>query len=244
MRGDLDRADSTLHEFWRLARDMNQERQYIASYMGASAKIASARGRPEVAVESFSQLVSLPKSIDGFQAGLAVAYQLAGDHEQARHHYEQLMAIGVDKIAHDLTRVHTLCYVASVCASLDDVDRAELIDDQLQRYSDLWVVSGANSYGPVRHFRARLDALRGRHEEAGAGFADASRRCQAMEAPLLEAWNQVAWSGFLFSAGDLPRSRELAEEAEAVAVRLGAGGIETAARAQLLDIDAHQPKRP
>lgn len=41
-----------------------------------------------------------------------------------------------------------------------------------------------------------------------------------------------------------PGSRELAEESEAVAVWLGAGGIVTAARALLLEIDAHQPKRP
>ena len=231
--GDLDQAERRLEDFWQVAKDMNQERQYMASYLGARSKIASTRGHPEVAVESFVELASLPKGTDGFRAGLAVAHELAGNREQASELYEQLIAKGVERIAHDLTRVHTLCYVASVCASLGDVDRAESIGHQLQPYSELWVVSGANSYGPVKHFVARLDALRGRHDEAAAAFADASRRCRNMDAPLHEAWNQIAWSGYLVDRHDLARSRELAERAMETAVRHGAGGIESAARARL-----------
>ena len=241
--GDLDEAERKLDEFWGVVTDMNQERQYLASYLGARSKIASTRGRPEVAVESFAELAALPKGTDGFRAGLAVANELAGDREQASALYERLIEKGVERIAHDLTRVHTLCYVASVCASLGDVDRSESIGRQLRPYVNLWVVSGANSYGPVIHFLARLDALSGRHDDAAAAFVDASRRCQTMEAPLLEAWNQVAWSGFLSAAGDLAGARDLAERAEAVAVRHGAAGIATEARVRLRDVDARRSER-
>jgi hypothetical protein len=51
-----------------------------------------------------------------------------------------------------------------------------------------------------------------------------------MEAPLLEAWNQIAWADFLIETGEVDRGRELAETAAATAVRHGARGIEAEAR--------------
>ena len=130
----------------------------------------------------------------------------------------------------DLTRTHTLCFMASLCASFRDVDRAASIEAQLHPYAHLWVTAGSNSYGPAQQFLARLYAISGRHDEAEAAFADAAQRCQAMEAPLLEAWNQIAWADFLIETGEVDRGRELAETAAATAVRHGARGIEAEAR--------------
>ena len=229
LRGDLDRAEALLDELRQVARDINQERQNMGTLLGSQSKIASARGDLQVAIDAFAQLAALPKGTDGFKAGLAVALESAGEHERARDIYESLISKGVEKLSIDLTRTHTLCFMASLCASFRDVDRVASIEAQLLPFAHLWVTAGSNSYGPAQHFRARLYAISNRHDEAAAAFADASRRCQAMEAPLLEAWNQIAWAEFLIETGDVDGGRELADIAAATALRHGAWGIQSAA---------------
>ena len=230
LAGDLDRAEATLDEMMRVAREINQERQNMASYLGSLSKLATARGNPQVAVDSFRILAALPKGTDGFTAGLAVALEFADQRDEARDLYEELIFKGIETLSLDLTRTHTLCFMASLCTSFRDVERAASIEHELLPFAHHWVTAGANSYGPVKHFLARLDAISGRRDDAEASFADASARCQAMQAPLLEAWNQISWAEFSIDNGDLDRGRELAAAAAATAARHNAWGIESAAR--------------
>jgi class 3 adenylate cyclase/tetratricopeptide (TPR) repeat protein len=241
LRGDLDAASSDLERFWSLAGASNLQGQYTASYLGSASKLAAARGDHPFGVEAYRKLASLPRGIEGFRAGLAVSLIEAGEVDEAREIYERLLAGGVDQLARNPIIVHTLTFIASLCASLGDAERAPEIERSLEPYRDLWVVGGSNSYGPVWYFVARLLALQGRHDDADAAFAEAARRCEAMQAPLLGAWNDISWAEALACRGLGESARSLLERAAAVATEHRAPGVERAALLALERLDIETP---
>ena len=134
----------------------------------------------------------------------------------------------------NLTRVHNVCFLASLCSTFGDADRAEMIEIELVKYRHLWVTCGSNSYGPVTHFLARLADLQGRGDDAQELFADADARCVAMRAPLLRAWNQIAWAESCARRGtedDVARAERMLDEVIEAAIEFAAPGIEHAAAA-------------
>ncbi len=226
LHGDLAEAERCLDSMWSLAVELGAQRQVIAQYGGALTKVVAARGRPELGVPWYEQLAAFSE-VEGFRAGLAVILAQSGHHERAHALYDELMRADVSTLSMNLTRTHTLCFLASLCAEFGDVDRATAIEAELSKYRNIWVVAGSGSYGPVTHFLARLAALQGRVDDAYELFAAADASCVSMDAPLLRAWNLIAWA---HECAGTDRARELLDDAVALAEPRGAVGIVQAAR--------------
>jgi hypothetical protein len=223
---------------WAMAQDANLEPQYVAGVMGSRAKIASAQGDAETAVECYRVLTSLPRGIDGFQAGLAVALALRGDLDESRSVYERLLAKGVDRVGRDVTRVQVVAYLASLCTTFGDTGHAREILEALEPYRRLYVSSGANSYGAAVQFMAPLHTLLGEVEAAEACFREGDQLTGAMAAPLHRAFNRLAWARALVARDEPQRARELLQATLTDVAGCGALAIERHASELLHDLDA------
>ena len=233
LRGDLDDAEQHCDAMLSLPRELGAERQIVASHNGSLAKVLAARGRSESAISLYEYLANFSE-VPAFSAGLAVMLEQSGEVVRARELYETLMQADLSTLSMNLTRVHNLCFLASLCSTFGDADRAEMIEIELVKYRHLWVTCGSNSYGPVTHFLARLADLQGRGDDAQELFADADARCLAMRAPLLRAWNQIAWAESCARRGiedDVARAQGMLDEVIEMAIEFAAPGIEHAAAA-------------
>ncbi len=219
---------------------MGEQTQALASYTGQIAKVFSARGRPELAVPLYEQLAPYRK-VEGFRAGLAVMLLESGQPERAREIYDELMELGPENLSRNPAYLHALGFLASLCADFGDRAGAPSIEAALVPYRGLWIESGSNVYGPAPHFLARLAEVQGHDERARQLFAEADERCVAMGAPILRAWNQIAWAEAAAGWDEEAMAARLLDAATVVGAELGAPGLTRAAdrvRAGLGQIDA------
>ncbi len=229
LHGDLDAAEYWLDRFLSTSAELGQQTQTFATYTGEAAKVFSARGRPEEGVPLYERL-ALYRKVEGFRAGLAVMLLESGEPERARDIYDELMELGPANLSRNPAYLHTLGFLASLCADFGDLAGAPSIEATLLPYRDLWIESGSNVYGPASHFIARLADLQGDAARARELFADAHERCAAMDAPILGAWNQVAWAASAARTGDEATATALLDAATAVADERGAPGVGRAAQ--------------
>ncbi|MET0663485.1 MAG: AAA family ATPase [Ilumatobacteraceae bacterium] len=243
LHGDLDAAESWLDRFWTTSAELGEQTQALASYTGQIAKVFTARGRPELAVPLYEKLAPYRK-VEGFRAGLAVMLLESGVPERAREIYDELMDLGPENLSRNPAYLHTLGFLASLCADFGDRARAPSIETVLLPYRALWIESGSNTYGPAPHFLARLADLQGHDDRARELFAEADERCLEMGAPILRAWNQIAWATAALGWGEEALAAGLLDAATAVGDELGAAGVTLAAqrvRAGQIDAAARRP---
>ena len=243
MHGDLDAAESWLERIWTTSAELGEQTQAQASYTGQIAKVYAARGRPELAVPLYEKL-AVYRKVEGFRAGLAVMLLESGAEERAREIYDELMEIGPENMSRNPAYLHTLAFLASLCADFGDRARAPSIEAVLSPYQDLWIDVGSNTYGPAPHFLARLADLQGHDDRARELFADADERCVAMGAPILRAWNQIACAAAAIRWGDEALAARLLDAATTVGDEQGAPGVSEAAdrvRAGQIDAATRRP---
>ncbi len=228
LHGDLDAAESWLERFWTTSAELGEQTQARATYTGQIAKVLSARGRPEVAVPLYAKL-AVYRKVEGFRAGLAVMLLQSGEPEPARDIYDELMELGPENLSRNPAYLHTLGFLASLCADFGDRAGAPSIEVLLSPYRNLWIEAGSNTYGPAVQFLARLADLQGQDDRARELFAEADERCVVMGAPILRAWNQIAWAAAAVRWGEEALAARLLDEATAVGDELGAPGVTAAA---------------
>ena len=239
LHGDLEAAETWLDRFRTGAAELGQQAQAFASYTGAVSKVFAAQGRPELAVPLYEQL-SQYREVEGFRAGLAVMLHQSGQPERARDIYDELMRLGPANLSRNVAYPHTLCFLASLCADFGDRAGAPAIEAALTPYRDLWIEAGSNTYGPAPQFMALLADLQGDESRARLLFEAADERCTVMGAPILRAWNQVAWAGACDRWGDSVAAARLLDDAMAVADALGAPGLSAEVRRVRTDADGGQ----
>ncbi len=233
LRGDLDAAEQHCDAMWSLARELGAERQIVASHNGSAREGAAARGRPELAISLYEYLANFSE-VPAFSAGLAVMLEQSGEVERARELYETLMQADLSTLSMNLTRVHNLCFLASLCSTFGDADRAEMIEVELVKYRHIWVTCGSNSYGPVTHFLARLADLQGRGDDAQELFADADARCLTMRPRCCEPGIRSPRAESCARRGiedDVARAQRMLDEVIEAAIEFAAPEIEHAAAA-------------
>ncbi len=228
LHGDLDAAESWLDRFWTTSAELGEQNQARATYTGQIAKVLAARGRPDVAVPLYAKLAEYRK-VEGFRAGLAVMLLESGEPEPARDIYDELMELGPENLSRNPAYLHTLGFLASLCADFGDRAGAPSIEAVLSPYRNLWIEAGSNTYGPVAQFLARLADLQGHDDRARELFAEADERCVAMAAPILRAWNQIAWADAAVGWGDDALAARLLDAATAIGEERGAPGVTRAA---------------
>jgi len=229
LHGDLDAAESWLERIWTTSAELGEQTQAQASYTGQIAKVFAARGRPELAVPLYEK-IAVYRKVEGFRAGLAVMLLESGSPERARDIYDELMELGPENLSRNPAYLHTLGFLASLCADFGDRAGAPSIEAVLSPYRDLWIDVGSNTYGPATHFLARLADLQGHDDRARELFAEADEQCDAMGAPILRAWNQIAWAGAAVGWGEEALAADLLDAATAVGDELGARGVIQAAQ--------------
>ncbi len=141
LHGDLDAAESWLERIWTTSAELGEQTQAQASYTGQIAKVYTARGRPELAVPLYEKL-AVYRKVEGFRAGLAVMLLESGAEERAREIYDELMEIGPENMSRNPAYLHTLAFLASLCADFGDRARAPSIEAVLSPYQDLWIDVG------------------------------------------------------------------------------------------------------
>ena len=135
--------------------------------------------------------------------------------------------------------LYSLTVAAMACAGTGDRDGALELYDLLGPWAALVAQNGCGSSGTVAHHLGLLATVLGRHEEAGAHFADAERINDRMGAPTWQARTRLEWARLLLNGGspdDMVRARELLGQAHATARELGMRDVEARAGALLDEI--------
>ena len=168
------------------------------------------------------------------RASLAQNAYAIGDVETARRLHEEVRPL-IPRLAVDGRWLPTMSYFAETACDLADVDGALACYEALAPHGAYCHVGGAGAvicHGSVSTVLGRLAALMGRREDAerhyGAGAA-VNRRIGAV--PYL-AETLLHWAE-LVGESDPARARSLAEEASAIASRLGMGVVTGASGALL-----------
>ena len=139
-----------------------------ATYTGQIAKVFAARGRPELAVPLYEKLAPYRK-VEGFRAGLAVMLLESGEPERARDIYDELMDLGPENLSRNPAYLHTLGFLASLCAAFGDRAGAPSIEAVLlRRIATCGSSPVRTSTGRRPHFLARLADVQGHTEQARA----------------------------------------------------------------------------
>ena len=164
--------------------------------------------------------------IPSFRSLLALAY-VEGDlpFEAA----ELLAAERIEELPRDITWLACVVLWAHVCASVGDAARAGALYDELRPFAGQVVYTGISAWGDVDHALGRLATLAGRHEDAARHLAATTARYGRIGAPVWLARAALDEASLLLARegpGDRERARELLQEAEDEARRLGAAGIE------------------
>ena len=157
-----------------------------------------------------------------------------GDTGSARRLHDMLKPL-IPTLPVEARWLPTVCMFAQTACSLDDPDHALTCYDALVPYADQCVAGGAGSIGcagSVSTVLGRLAALLRRPDEAALRFADAAATNRRIGAVPYLAEALLHWAQFL-APTDPAAARPLAEEAKAIASRLGMDAVAKASAALL-----------
>jgi DNA-binding SARP family transcriptional activator/tetratricopeptide (TPR) repeat protein/energy-coupling factor transporter ATP-binding protein EcfA2 len=175
----------------------------------------------EVAVRSF---VEEYPSLVAWRCALAWVHAELGRLDDARAELDQLAGSGFDDLSRGPLWLLSMGALAEVCATVDDVDRAEVLYERLRPYQDRWITMVSISLGSIGRILGRLAATLGRFEDADRHFgAAAAAHTRAGAHPWL-AYTQADWAAALITGarpGDRDRATELAQQSRRIATELG-----------------------
>ena len=229
--GRLDEAERLAYEGRRLGEAL-EDVSAVGVTFAITGEVERLTGRDIEMSARLSWADRVPLPI--VKASLAGILHPLGDVERARRFYEDACAATM-AAPRDARWLPTVCDVGRVACLLADVTGAAWCYEALAPYAAHFCAGGAGALmcqGSVSSVLGRLAALLGRRDDADGHYAagvSMNRRAGAL--PYLA--ETLAWWAELSVEGDPVKARALAEEAAAVAQRLGLRPTAAAAGAVL-----------
>jgi tetratricopeptide (TPR) repeat protein len=171
-----------------------------------------------------------------WRPGLALIYADLDLLPQARAAFDELAADDFSAVPRDSLWQTSLCYLAEVCARLEDTERAEVLYRLLLPFAKLAVVVGNATVclGATSRFLGQLAMVLGRWDEAAAHLEHACHLNESMDAVPWLAHARYQYSRLLLRRGrreDAERASMLIDEALSTAQALGMQGLASRIRA-------------
>ena len=181
------------------------------------------QGRTGELVEQLARRATRPHSVSISRAFAALALIESGREDEAR---ELAIAEDFQGVRWDWIWFLTIFLWADVCSRLGLEARADELYALLAPFAGALAVSGTLVAGSIAWALGALATILGHYEHAESHFAAAAEIEERFGAPLFLARTHVGWARALIArgqAGDLERARQMLEQAEEVAGRLGGG---------------------
>ncbi len=229
--GQFDEAEQLAHEARRLGHRL-EDFSVVGVTYAITGELERLRGRGDEAAERMAimQQVSYPV----VRSSLAhIAYAL-GDVETARRLHEEVRPF-IPGLAVDGRWLPTMTFFAATACDLEDEEGAQACYDALTPYAAYCHAGGAGAVvcqGSVSTVLGRLAAVLGMGEEAQRHYAAGAAVNRRIGAVPYLAETLLYWAQHL-GPSDPDRARLLAEEANAIARRLGMGVVARASGAML-----------
>jgi tetratricopeptide (TPR) repeat protein len=177
-------------------------------------------------VEMFVQEHS---SSSSWKPGLALMYTELKLTDKARALFDELAANEFMDIPQDDMWVAAITFLVEVCASLGDIDRADVLYRLLSPYAGFAVVAEVSCFGAASRYLGQLAATMRRWHEGEAHFDQALAMNAAMGAKPWLARTQYHYAQMLLARrapSDSERARMLLEDASTLARQLGMRSLE------------------
>jgi tetratricopeptide (TPR) repeat protein len=164
--------------------------------------------------------------LPSFRCALALLECELGQVEEARREFNAIAGQHFADIPRDTNWIIPIVFLAEVCATLRDRDRAEELFGLLTSYrgSNIVVAYATLSLGPASRYLGLLAATMARWEEASQLFDESAAMSERMRAKPWLARTHADLARMLLSrkaTGDRERACELMDEAQRVAEALG-----------------------
>ena len=157
-------------------------------------------------------------------------YTELGLTDRARALFDELAANEFMDIPQDGVWAASITFLVEVCASLGDIDRADVLYRLLSPYAGFAVVAEVSCFGAASRYLGQLAATMRRWQEGEAHFEQALAMNAAMGAKPWLARTQYHYAQMLLARcapGDSERARMLLEDASTIARQLGMRSLET-----------------
>jgi tetratricopeptide (TPR) repeat protein len=228
LAGDADEAERLADDALQIGSDIGQP-DSLTVYGANLLNIRWHQGRTEEMLPLVDQAVVENPDIPAFQAVYAQTLCECGRIEEARPLLETARGADFHHAAYDYIWLTNTAFWGETAAWVGDTSAADLLFDRLAPYEPQGILTGATFTGIVGMTLARLATVLGRYDDANGLFERADAQLRALDAPYLQARNQVDWARLLRtngSDGDLRRARELLDEALTTAATFGCAGVE------------------
>ncbi|MBV9413662.1 MAG: hypothetical protein JO363_01675, partial [Solirubrobacterales bacterium] len=207
---------------------------FVARFLGATLdsgepNLVQLFDTPGLSLSTGREFTEGPSVARQTNAIKSVTFSEAGRADDARAHFDVLMADQLDDLPHDYAALIIPAVAAHACARLRDPTGAIRLYAMLEPHRDQFVDGGPVWFGATNHHLALLDVTLGRLDQAEHHFDTAARAYQSLNARtwLARAW--LDWAGALLSRGgvrDTQRAHELLGRANDAARKLDAPQIQ------------------
>jgi tetratricopeptide (TPR) repeat protein len=187
------------------------------------AQVRFAQGRLGELVEPSLRLADAKYRRSPWRAAAALALTESAREDEAR---ERALAEDLHSVPLDQVWAGAMLIWAEVCSRLRLPDRAGELYELVAPFSGQVVQAGFIVYGSSDWALGTLAATLERYEQAEGHFAAAAEIEERLGAPLFLARTRAGWARMLIARGrpeDVDRARQMLEQAEEVARRLGGG---------------------
>ncbi|MDQ4091221.1 MAG: AAA family ATPase [Actinomycetota bacterium] len=221
--GRFDEAERLGHEARHLGHRL-EDYSVVGVTYAVTGEVARLRGATDEQAERVTLVARVTYPIA--KCDTAFISAVVGDVESGRRLHDQVKPF-IPSLPVDGRWLPTLSLFAQTACELQDPDLADHCYAALLPYASRCIAGGAGSvscHGSVSMVLGRLAALLGRPEDAHRHFADAAAENRRIGVVPYLAETLLHW-GRLVAPTDPAAARPLAEEAHAIATRLGMGFV-------------------
>jgi class 3 adenylate cyclase/tetratricopeptide (TPR) repeat protein len=188
------------------------------------------QGRWEEIFDVLASSADANPSLVAFEAGRILAAAELGRLADAAPRLRAVATSGLPRVPRDSLFPTALAFLSTATFAVDDAEAAAALLPDVARYrGQVLTLSGwLAAYGPADRFEGMLLTCLGRYDEAEERFSTARAIERGIRSEVFGARTDVAHAVLLrrrAGPGDLARAESLLDGAEAVAVRLGLGGV-------------------
>lgn len=200
MEARFDDAQVLMDEALRIGMTLGSE-TVMQMYGIQAMAMARARGQLEVLLPTLQAMVAQFPLIPSWRCGLAYLYRDLGQPELARPLLDELAATAFQEIPRDANWTVGISLLATVCATLGDVEQSAVLYDLLLPSADFMVLAGmpADVFGsvhaPLMHLAATLD----RWDDAAAHFSAAQAANERMGCRTFAILDRFEWGRLLLA---------------------------------------------
>ncbi|HEX4187386.1 MAG TPA: AAA family ATPase [Solirubrobacteraceae bacterium] len=221
-QGELETAERLAVEAHQLATASGQPDAPLI-FGALLAQVRFAQGRLGELVEPSLRLADAKYRRSPWRAAAALALTESAREDEAR---ERALAEDLQSVPLDQVWLGAMLIWAEVCSRLRLPDRAGELYELAAPFSGQVVQAGFIVYGSSDWALGTLASTLERYEQAEDHFAAAAEIEERLGAPLFLARTHTGWARTLIARGqpeDINRARQILEQAEEVASRLGGG---------------------